>query len=169
MRRLMARQLSTDKIASTGNADGPAARQDAPANATAAKSPASAIRPDSLKLMQGDVPKLLINCLPNNIFITCTRTVPSHRLLFKLSSGLVGARNAAKTAPKTVMLLIDAVKARLKELGGGDVVRVDFRGITRARSVLVSQLRRMGIGITEIGDSTGIPFNGCRPKKSRRL
>ena len=169
MRRPTMRRFFTDKIISAGNADSLATCQGASTNATAAKSPSLANRPDSMKLMQGEVPKLLINCLPNNIFITCMRTAPSHRLLFKLSSGLVGARNAAKTAPKTVMLLIDAVKARLKEVGAGDLVRIDFRGITKARSVLVSQLRRMGIGITEIGDSTGVPFNGCRPKKSRRL
>ena len=113
-------------------------------------------------------PKLQINCLPNNIFITCTRSIPSHTLLFKLSSGLVGAKNAAKTAPKTAMALIDAVKSKLEKMGV-DRVSVDFRGITTARGVLISQLKKVGLGITEVSDSTPIPFNGCRPKKSRRL
>lgn len=80
----------------------------------------------------------------------------------------MGAKNAAKTAPKTAMALIDAVKSKLEKMGV-DRVSVDFRGITAARGVLISQLKKVGIGITEVGDSTPIPFNGCRPKKSRRL
>ena len=137
MRRPMMRRFFTDKIISAGNADNPATCQDTSTNATAAKSPSLANRPDSMKLMRGKVPKLLLSCLPNNIFI-CMRTALSCRLLFKLSSGLAGARNAAKTASKTVMPLIDAVKARLKEAGTGNLVQIGFRGITKARSVRLS-------------------------------
>ena len=121
------------------------------------------------------VPKVQIHCLPNNIHLTVSRTFPPaekfpilHHIMFKLSSGLVGAKNAQKTAPKTSALLVDRLKERLDALSLG-VVRLDFRGITSARAAIVMQMKRTGLQITEISDSTGIPHNGCRPKKSRRI
>lgn len=112
-------------------------------------------------------PKVLINCMPNNIFITCSDTNP-YKLHFWLSSGRVGAKNTAKTAPKTAIALIDAMKAKLSAMNVS-TIRLEFRGITTARGVLVSQIRGAGLMVTEISDSTRIPFNGCRPKKSRRV
>ena len=96
---------------------------------------------------------------------------PPGRLLFKLSSGSVGLEGAGKTAPKAVPLVLDALKARLpSEAASGEKgVRIEFRGISSTRGQVVSGLRRLGLRILEVSDSTGIPFNGCRPKRSRRL
>jgi small subunit ribosomal protein S11 len=113
--------------------------------------------------------KVLFNCLPNNIHIAVSS--PPGRLLFKLSSGSVGLKGSAKTASKAVPLVLDALKAKLPEeaASGEKGVRVEFRGISSSRGQVVSGLRRLGLRILEVSDSTGIPFNGCRPKKSRRL
>lgn len=111
-----------------------------------------------------NAPKILFNCLPNNIHVAVS-SAPG-QLLFKLSSGLVGLNGAAKTAPKAIPLLLDALKARLP---GNGAVRVELRGVSPARPHLISGLRRMGLRILEVSDSTGVPFNGCRPKKTRRL
>lgn len=64
--------------------------------------------------------------------------------------------------------MLDTVAGKLAELGI-DQVRLDFRGLNPARPVIVGQLRKMGIKITEVMDSTGVPHNGCRPPKKRRL
>jgi small subunit ribosomal protein S11 len=126
-------------------------------------------------------PKVLFNCLPNNIHVavstSSTSSSPyapaSNRLLFKLSSGTVGLKGAAKTAPKAIPILLDALKERLTPYlgaaGASSGVRVAFRGVNTARPMLVSGLRRMGLRILEVADATGVPFNGCRPKKTRRL
>jgi len=121
-------------------------------------------------------PKVLFNCLPNNIHVAVTSTgldASGTRLLFKLSSGTVGLHGAAKTAPKAIPLLLDALKARLLAAvpvaSDSLAVRVCFRGVNTARPLLVSGLRRLGLRILEVSDVTGVPFNGCRPKKSRRL
>lgn len=111
-------------------------------------------------------PQVLINTTPNNIHIAVT--CPPGHLIFKLSSGTVGLKGTAKTAPKAAYLLVDALAAKLKEKGI-DKVRLNFRGINGARALLIMQLKKMGVGFTEIMDSTRIPFNGTRPRKSRRL
>ena len=119
--------------------------------------------------VSSDIIKILFNCLPNNIHVAVSS--PPGRLLFKLTSGSVGLEGSAKTAPKAVPLVLDALKARLPEeaASGEKGVRVEFRGISSTRGQVVSGLRRLGLRILEVSDSTGIPFNGCRPKKSRRL
>lgn len=110
-------------------------------------------------------PQVLIQCLPNNTFVTVS-SQPG-QLLFKLSAGLVGMKNAQKTAPKGAMALVDALTERLLTKGI-TTVRLNFRGINASRPLIISQLRKMDIAVTEVTDTTGIPFNGCRPKKSRR-
>ena len=111
------------------------------------------------------IPKVLFHCLPNNIHIAVSNPATG-QLLFNLSAGRLGLKGAAKTAPKSIPLLLDALKTKLD---AWQTVRVAFRGVTPARPQLVGGLRRLGLRILEISDSTGIPFNGCRPKKSRRL
>ena len=112
------------------------------------------------------IPQILINTLPNNIHIACTH--PPGHLLFKLSSGTVGLSGTNKCAPKAAYLLIDKLTAELKTRGL-ERVRLNFRGVNGARALLVTQIRKMGVTVTEIMDSTRIPFNGTRPRKSRRI
>lgn len=111
-------------------------------------------------------PQVLLQCLPNNINIIVSRS--PGQTLFKLSSGLVDMKNAAKTSPKAAMALIDTLAERLKE-AGIEAVRLNFRGVNQARPLLLGQIRKVGLRVTEVIDTTGIPFNGCRPKKARRV
>lgn len=112
-------------------------------------------------------PTLLINFLANNIQLAVSDT-PTGRLLFKLSSGKVGMSGTAKCSPKASLAIVDAVQAQLAAKGISDV-RVDFRGINSARPLIIHQLKKSGLQIVQVQDSTRVPFNGCRPKKSRRL
>lgn len=113
-----------------------------------------------------EVPQVLINTLPNNIHIAVTH--PPGRLLFKLSSGSVGLSGTAKTAPKAAYAIVDALASKLRERSI-EMISLNFRGINGARALLVTQIRKMGLRITEVVDSTRLPFNGTRPRKSRRL
>lgn len=110
-------------------------------------------------------PQVLIQCLPNNIFMTVS-SQPGHTL-FKLSAGLIGMKNAQKTSQKASMAMVDALVEKLGQ-HGIKTIRLNFRGISAARPLIVSQLRKVDMTVTEIVDTTGIPFNGCRPKKARR-
>lgn len=111
-------------------------------------------------------PKVLLRCLANNIFAAVSND--TGRLLASLSSGSIGFKNTAKVSEKAALGVIDAVKRKLDKFGA-ESVKLELRGFNPMRNVLIYQLRRSGIAITEVLDSTGIPFNGCRPKKTRRL
>lgn len=111
-------------------------------------------------------PQVLINCLRNNIFITVS-TIPGHQL-FKISAGTAGFSGGQKTSPKAALAMLDTLRDRLTQLNISQI-RLNFRGLNSARPIIVGQLRRMGLQVTEIIDTTGIPFNGCRPPKARRL
>jgi ribosomal protein S11 len=111
-------------------------------------------------------PQILINTMPNNIHIAVTH--PPGRLLFKISSGTVGLKGTTKTAPKAVYLIIDKLAEQL-EKHKISKVRLNFRGVNGARPLLVTQLRKTGVEVTEVMDSTRLPFNGTRPRRSRRI
>lgn len=111
-------------------------------------------------------PQLLINCLRNNIFF-CLSKAPGETL-FALSAGRAGFPGAQKTSPKAALAMLDVLARKLEEMGV-DRLRLNFRGLNPARPILIGQLRRMGLRITEVVDTTGVPHNGCRPPKARRL
>ena len=111
-------------------------------------------------------PQILIYTLPNNIHIAVTH--PPGKLLFKISSGTVGLSGTAKTAPKAAYLIIDKLAEQL-EKHKISKVRLNFRGINGARPLLITQLRKTGVEITEVMDSTPLPFNGTRARRSRRI
>lgn len=46
---------------------------------------------------------------------------------------------------------------------------VKVRGAGMGREAAIKALQAAGIKISSIEDTTGIPFNGCRPKKKRRV
>ena len=101
---------------------------------------------------------------------------PPGRTLLRFSAGAVGCKNAQKTEPKAALALVDALRARMQEQQQGGAggraataIRVNLRGLNATRAIIVGQLRRSGFQISEIIDTTGVPHNGCRPKKPRRL
>lgn len=65
----------------------------------------------------------------------------------------VAAQDAAKTA----------VSAGMKE------VEVCLKGAGAGRESAVRGLQSAGLAVTAIRDKTPVPFNGCRPRKRRRV
>jgi small subunit ribosomal protein S11 len=118
-------------------------------------------------MQQSSLPTLLFNFLPNNIHVSLSDTL-SGRLLFKLNSGTVGMKGTAKCSPKASLAIVDAVYARLRERSIGGV-KLNCRGLNSARPLIVHQLKKCGLAVDEVIDTTRVPFNGCRPRKSRRL
>lgn len=112
------------------------------------------------------VPTVLINCLRNNIFITVSSTPGRH--IFHLSAGTAGFSGSQKTSPKAAMAMLDTLQRKLEDLKIQQV-RLNFRGLNSARAILIGHIRRMGLQVTEVVDTTRVPFNGCRPPKAKRL
>ena len=50
-------------------------------------------------------------------------------------------------------------------MNSADVI---IRGVGSGRESAIRALQAAGVSITSIKDVTGIPHNGCRPRKARR-
>lgn len=84
------------------------------------------------------------------------------------SSGSVGFKGSRKSTPYAAQIASEKVIERAKELG---LAKVDviIKGIGSGRESAVRALMASGVSIASIKDVTGIPHNGCRPRKARRI
>ena len=121
----------------------------------------------SLLSSLGKDTKVLIQFLQNNVFINIQR--PDGTSMKSLSAGSVGFKNTAKLSQKAVFCLVDALRLFLQQRLNSTRIRLELRGFNSVRTVLIHQLRRSGIDIGEVMDTTGVPHGGCRPPKARRL
>ena len=81
------------------------------------------------------------------------------------SSGFRGARRATSYAAQQAGELL-AKKSRTL---GTRIVTVELKGFGPGRDASVKGLKVGGLSIQKIEDHTGIPHNGCRAPKKRRL
>ena len=70
--------------------------------------------------------------------------------------GFAATRAAEEAAQRARKFGITEVEVRIKGAGSG-------------RESAVTALQHAGIKITAVEDHTAIPFNGCRPRKKRRV
>ncbi|MGB9820930.1 MAG: 30S ribosomal protein S11 [Pseudothermotoga sp.] len=84
------------------------------------------------------------------------------------SSGTVGFEGARKGTPYAAQLAADKVAKEALRLG---IKRVDVlvKGPGPGREAAIRTLQAAGLEVDSIKDVTPIPFNGCRPKKKRRV
>lgn len=113
-----------------------------------------------------NIPRVLFKCIANNIHVNISNE--NGRTLSKLTAGSIGFKNTNKISQKSALAIVDEVKKRLENLGYTSI-KLELNGFNPMRSLLIYQLRKCGIAISEIYDTTAVPFNGCRPKKTRRL
>ncbi|HEY8541109.1 MAG TPA: 30S ribosomal protein S11 [Pseudothermotoga sp.] len=84
------------------------------------------------------------------------------------SSGTVGFEGTRKGTPYAAQLAADKVAKEALRLG---IKRVDVlvKGPGPGREAAIRTLQAAGLEVDSIKDVTPIPFNGCRPKKKRRV
>ena len=102
----------------------------------------------------------------NNTIVTVTDL--SGNVISWSSAGNLKFRGAKKSTPfasqATAAAAVEvAVKQGLRE------AKVFVRGPGFGRESAVRAVARAGVRITLIKDVTGIPHNGCRPRKIRRI
>ncbi|RUS91925.1 hypothetical protein EGW08_000327 [Elysia chlorotica] len=112
-----------------------------------------------------DVPVVHIKSTSNNTILT---VASGSNVLALQSAGTVGFRNARKgtnvaAQAAAIALASDAIRKEVKN------VRVCLKGIGPGRLPALKALQMSGLNIISITDTTPLPFNGCRPKKMRRL
>ncbi len=84
------------------------------------------------------------------------------------SAGGAGFKGSRKSSPYAGQMA--ATNAGQKAFDKGlKEVTVYFNGIGSGRESALRALKTVGYTILSIADLTGIPHNGCRPKKARRV
>lgn len=84
------------------------------------------------------------------------------------SSGASGFKGSRKSTPYAAQVAAEKVANAAKEMGM-QRVSVEVRGIGSGRESAIRALSAVGIQVASIKDVTGVPHNGCRPRKPRRV
>jgi small subunit ribosomal protein S11 len=102
----------------------------------------------------------------NNTMITITD--PNGETLCWDSAGTVGFKGARKSTPFAATRASERCANKAKRMGMREV-EVHVSGPGPGRESAITALQANGLRVTAIEDHTGIPHNGCRPKKRRRV
>lgn len=102
----------------------------------------------------------------NNTIISITDD--NGNLVAWKSSGSAGFKGSRKSTPYAAQIAAEKAIEKAKEFGLSKV-DVIIKGIGSGRESTVRALMSSGIDIASIKDVTGIPHNGCRPRKARRV
>lgn len=84
------------------------------------------------------------------------------------SSGAAGFKGSRKSTPYAAQIATEQAAQAAKDQG---LVKTEVlvRGVGSGRESAIRALQSAGIAVTSIRDVTGIPHNGCRPRKARRV
>jgi small subunit ribosomal protein S11 len=102
----------------------------------------------------------------NNTQVTIT-DVNGETLCFA-SSGTVGFKGSRKSTPFAATRAAEEAAAAAKKYGVSEV-ECRVKGAGPGRESAVTAIAHSGIKVTAVEDHTPIPFNGCRPRKKRRV
>ncbi len=82
--------------------------------------------------------------------------------------GKVGFKGSRKSTPFAAQVAAERAATTALELG---MRKVDVRvkGAGAGRESAIRALKAAGLEVVSIKDATGVPHNGCRPKKRRRV
>ncbi len=84
------------------------------------------------------------------------------------SAGTVGFKGTKKSTPFAAQIAAETCARKAMEYGLKKV-DVEVKGPGSGRETAIRSLQTAGLEIGAISDVTGIPHNGCRPKKRRRV
>ena len=102
----------------------------------------------------------------NNTIITITDE--KGNALTACSSGALKFRGSRKSTPFAAQQASERAASLAKNLGVKSV-EVFVKGPGSGRESAVRALEVAGLSVTSITDVSGIPHNGCRPPKKRRV
>lgn len=103
----------------------------------------------------------------NNTIVTIT-DVQGNAIAWA-SAASCGYRGSRKSTPYAAGEAAQKAGSSVVEQVGMKCVHVRVRGPGPGRESAIRALHLAGLKILSITDVTGIPFNGCRPPKKRRV
>ncbi|PVU88535.1 hypothetical protein BB561_005794 [Smittium simulii] len=112
---------------------------------------------------------LHVNATSNNTLLSLTNY--QGRIIMNMSCGMVGfkksKRSGYEAAYQTTTKLIEKVNEKGIQIRA---LEIRFKGLGQGRDSCFKAIRSItDWRISRLSDVTPIPFNGCRPKKARRL
>lgn len=102
----------------------------------------------------------------NNTIITITDS--RGNVVSWSSAGQVGFTGSRKSTAYAAQLAAEKAAQAALEIGLKEV-RVQVNGPGSGRESAIRSIQAAGLDVTLIRDVTGIPHNGCRPRKRRRV
>jgi len=102
----------------------------------------------------------------NNTLITFTD--PKGDAIAMASAGQCGFKGPKKSTPYAAGVIVTKAAEQAKPYGLKEV-NVFVKGIGSGREASVRAINANGIIVLSVKDTTPIPHNGCRAKKSRRV
>lgn len=102
----------------------------------------------------------------NNTLITITDT--SGNAFVSASGGSAGFKNSRESTPHAAKLAAEQAADKAKEFGLKFLL-VHLQGPGSGKDSAVIALKNKGLEITAIKEVTGVPHNGCKPRKRRRV
>jgi small subunit ribosomal protein S11 len=103
----------------------------------------------------------------NNTMVTMT--TPEGDVIMRGSAGKLGYKGSRKGTPFVATKIGSTMAKDAAALFGVKNVEVNLQGPGSGRDSVVRALQGAGLNVTMLRDVTGIPFNGCRPPKKRRV
>lgn len=126
-------------------------------------------KPDSRRTKKTEVSsgKVFVNATFNNTMATLTDQAGN--VLVWGSSGRAGFKGTRKSTPYAATTAIEQILKKGKEDFGLKSVDVYLRGPGPGRDAALRVIKSSGLHMDLIADVTGIPYNGPRAKKKRRV
>ncbi len=84
------------------------------------------------------------------------------------SAGACGFKGSRKSTPYAAQVAADRAGKAAKDMGVL-TLDVEVKGPGAGRESALRGLQSSGFTIASLSDVTGLPHNGCRPKKKRRV
>lgn len=108
-----------------------------------------------------------INASFNNTLITITDR--QGNTLTWTTSGSAGFKGSRKSTPFAAQVAAERAGTVARDEFGVKVLLVFVKGPGPGRESALRAFVALGFKILEITDATGLPHNGCRPPKKRRV
>ena len=108
-----------------------------------------------------------INASFNNTLITVTDR--QGNALAWGSAGAAGFKGSRKSTPFAAQVAAEKVGTIARDEYGVKIIIVFVKGPGPGRESALRAFVALGFKIIEITDVTGLPHNGCRPRKKRRV
>lgn len=102
----------------------------------------------------------------NNTIITITDT--NGNAFVSASGGSAGFKNSRESTPHAAKMAAEQAADKAKEFGLKFLL-VHLKGPGSGKDSAVIALKNKGLEITAVRETTGIPHNGCKPRKRRRV